>query len=217
MTTHRNVARLPTTAAAGLLTATVLGGQDGRWLVDTGAGALSVGLAFSCHTRPAVGDQVLLAQGGGAGHILAVLERPGEQDLTLAFPAGVRLEASRGPLALAGRELGLYAGRQVELAAPELALNVAQARAQVGEGELTGRRWTLRSERLQVFADAAEQVVGRLAQRLGHCFRWVQELDQTRAGNAMYHAQSLFSIRSRDAVVTAEKDMKLDAERIHMG
>ena len=60
-------------------------------------------------------------------------------------------------------------------------------------------------------------VTDRLTQRIKNSFKTVEGLDQQTSLNFLQTIGKTLSIRSRDAVITARKDVKIDGERIHMG
>ncbi len=45
----------------------------------------------------------------------------------------------------------------------------------------------------------------------------IEGVDQTKAGDVLTTIKNLFSLRSRQSAILAKKDIKIDAERIHMG
>jgi hypothetical protein len=48
-------------------------------------------------------------------------------------------------------------------------------------------------------------------------FRFVEEIDQTRAGTVDLRAQNLMAIRGENAVISARVLAKVDGEQIHIG
>ena len=54
-------------------------------------------------------------------------------------------------------------------------------------------------------------------QRVEQVVRWVSKLETVNINNWIQNIRNTLSSRSKNAVITAESDMKIDAERIHMG
>jgi hypothetical protein len=66
-------------------------------------------------------------------------------------------------------------------------------------------------------AQEVESVVTRLTQRAKRVFRFVEEIDQTRAGTVDLRAQNLVGIRGENALISARVLAKIDGEQIHLG
>jgi hypothetical protein len=66
-------------------------------------------------------------------------------------------------------------------------------------------------------AQELDTVVGRLTQRAKRVFRFVEELDQTRAGAVDLRAQNVVHIRGENALISARVLAKFDGEQIHLG
>jgi hypothetical protein len=62
-----------------------------------------------------------------------------------------------------------------------------------------------------------ESVFTRLTQRAKRVFRFVEELDQTRAGTVDLRADKLVAVRGENAIISARVLAKLDGEQIHLG
>jgi len=75
----------------------------------------------------------------------------------------------------------------------------------LGDAEVTAATGTLSLQGRNIFAHGVDSLV----QQSSH---WI-----ARMGHALLEASELLRLHSRQALVTAERDMKIDAERISMG
>ena len=70
---------------------------------------------------------------------------------------------------------------------------------------------------VKTIADRVETVAMHWLQKLTHSFRQVEGVDQLKTRDSIHTVENLYSMRSRQAAILAKKDIKVDAERIHMG
>jgi hypothetical protein len=71
--------------------------------------------------------------------------------------------------------------------------------------------------KVSLVAQEVDSVLTRLTQRAKRVFRFVEEIDQTRAGTVDMRAQNLIAIRGENAVISARVLAKVDGEQIHLG
>ncbi len=71
--------------------------------------------------------------------------------------------------------------------------------------------------KVAVLAQEVDSVVTRLSQRAKRVFRFVEELDQTRAGTIDARAQGTLALRAENATISARVLAKVDGEQIHIG
>jgi hypothetical protein len=71
--------------------------------------------------------------------------------------------------------------------------------------------------KIALAAQEVDSALGRLTQRAKRVFRFVEEIDQTRAGTVDLRAQGLVGIRGENAVIAARVLAKVDGEQIHLG
>lgn len=183
-------------------------------------GRVTARRAASCLLAPEPGDRALLSlDGEGQAFVLAVLERaaPGsEQRLVLDGPA--RLEVPAGALTVTARDgLDLASPSRLSLAAPELSVSADRAEAGLGETRLTGTGLEARLDRITVLARTLDSFVTRCVRRMVSSFRFVQEHDESQAGSARKLVEGTLTVQTGNSVHTAEGQLKLDAEQIHLG
>jgi hypothetical protein len=191
--------------------------EAGRLVVRTARGEVSAARAASCLVDPAPDDVVLLAVADARAYVLAVLEHASEgTECRVEGDLRLRVEGGR---------FTVVADEGVELVTPKtLTLLAAELGARAAVGEVwfdrlayAGARVTAEVERVKATVGTLDQSLDRWSQRVKRAFRRVEELDHLRAGQIDYVAQEMLRVHGENAVVTAEKLVKLDGEQIHLG
>lgn len=175
--------------------------------------------AFSCMVEPIVNDTVLFSIDSGMQcHILAIIERPDCTDTRLAFPGDVTLNAEQGQLQLNARQsISISSQQNINLASEEYTLIANKALFGIESVTAIGSRLVSKISNVQTIADTVETVASNLLQKLKNSFRVIEGVDQTRSRDVITTVKNLYSMRSKQAAIIAKKDIKVDAERIHMG
>jgi hypothetical protein len=187
-------------------------------IVRTGLGELRARRAVSCLLEPELDDLVLLASmNTGESYVLAVLEREGDQPSRLRFEHDVDLRTS-GQLAFSA-EKGLRLSTN-----GALGLIGRSLEAVAREGTLLVRSLSMKSEsvhaetgKLKLLAAAVDSAVERLTASFGNVYRRVEGLEQLRAGQVHVRVDGNLDLRGQNALVTAERLVKVNAEQVHMG
>jgi hypothetical protein len=175
--------------------------------------------AVSCLTQPLLGDKVLLVGSFVDGfYVLAVLKREEGQKHTLSFHGEVDFRAEDGRLTIAAQEgMTLASAKDIALASSELDIHSVKSEVSIHRLIFNGGFWLGQVERLKLIATTFDSIVERLSQRIKRSYRTVEDIDQLRAGRLDYLIDKLLSLRGKYAMFTAKEDVKIDAERIHMG
>jgi hypothetical protein len=205
-------------APIGLEYATVREGRDDEYQVAAAAGAVSARRSLSCLVEPEPGDLVLLSVDGfGRGYILSVLER-GQDTVRLSFPGDVELKLPHGALrAAAAAGVDLVTAGACNLVAGSLTLHAGEAELNAGQVRFFGGALEAGVQRIKVVAETCDQVFDRISQRVLRSYRWVAETEQVEAGHLHYLVKKLMSFRGQYAALTAEKDVRIDGDKILMG
>jgi len=175
--------------------------------------------AFSCLVEPMTGDRVLFSTDtGGQGHILSIVERLDSTETRLEFLGDVTLNASQGRLQLNGKQgINISSQQQINLVSEEYSLIAKKALFGVESISAFGSKLVAKISHVQTIAATVETVADHWLQKLKNSFRLIEGVDQQRAGDVIHTVKNLYSLRSRQAAILAKKDIKIDAERIHMG
>lgn len=159
-----------------------------RFLLDDGRVA---GMALTCLIEPRVGDSVLVVERADASRsIVHILARSAD--------------ASAGPaeatLSVAGIEKLTIAQTSIDIVAIERA-----ALRSMKDAEVVAAAGTLTVTANDLVRTVAQSVVDVLRHYVGHAEHYLLDVDQ------------LLRQHGRQVMVTAEKDVKVDADRISMG
>jgi hypothetical protein len=175
--------------------------------------------AVSCVVDPAEGDVVLaaLTPTGGAW-VLAILDRPiGTAPSKMSIEGDLEIAAT-GRLALTGGgELEIRAAREAHLVAPKLALTALDLTGAVERLVLSGGSAHVNLESVKTAVSYADQVFERLSTSAKRIYRYIEELDLTRARQIEMRAEATAHLRSKQTFMTSDDVVKVQADQIHLG
>ena len=165
----------------------VLAASEGLAVAETPFGARAFRLAASCLLRPEPGDLVLAAlpeAESAQAFILAVLERSeAASPAMLDLPAGAVVSAMAGSVRIEAAQ-GISLSTPGEFAASAGSMTFASegVRWLTRTWSVIGKTLEFVAERLTETANERDTQARTWTQRLGDCFRHVEELDETQAG-----------------------------------
>ena len=193
------------------------GDGPSEWEVTLATGTFPATLAKSCVVMPDVGDKVLCAIDADGVYVVAVLS--GREGVTTKIAAQGDLQLSAtGRVSVRGAEgVDLTGGGSVAIAGPEVHVRAQTGTFAIGELGFFGKLVQAEVTKVAVVAKEVDSIVTRLSQRAKRVFRFVEEIDQTRAGTVDVRAQSLLGLRAENAVISARVLTKVDGEQIHIG
>ncbi len=206
-------------AQSSLICGTVKAVNGKEYVIQGKAGILTVTVAFSCMIRPEINDSVLIAIDEQQQHfILAVTDRPQSEQAVMALPKNTTISVDEGNLMItAQKDIQMVSANNLSMATENLKVIANKGHIHVEQLASSGKQADVTIERVKIFSDSIDTAARRISQSSKQCFRWVRDLDQLTAGNLIHNVKNLFSNRSQQAVITAKEDVKIDAERIHMG
>lgn len=202
----------------GLEYGRVTGGGGGYFMVDLGGEPRRARRALSCVVKPEPGDLALVSRDTfGRVYLLSVLERE-ETETVLSFPGDVsiRSEAGRASLAAPGG-IDLATAGDMNLIGSEVKLAGGSAEAVFDSMRLISRALDGRFEKARISGTTLDTFFDRVAERVKRSYKWVSESEHKRAGALDYVVDKVLGLRGRYAVVTAEKDVRVDGDHILMG
>jgi len=198
-------------------------------VADTPLGALSCQRAASCLLRPEQGDLALVAlpaDSRSTAFLLAVLERgeaggPAVLDLhggvRLCAPeGGVHIEAAQGITLSTPAEFSASAGG-MSFAADHMSFASGSVRWLADAFSFLGKALELVTQRFTETSAERETQAGTWTQRLGDCFRHVEDMDETQAGMVRTLARDTALLHGRVTHVQAEEFVKVDGQEVHLG
>jgi len=174
--------------------------------------------AKSCLVAPEIGDKVLCALEDEGAYVLAVLDGRDAAATRIAVDGDLRIQSRTGRVTVGGeRGVGLVSGADVSVAAGEVSVRAPKGSVAIDEFGFFGRLLQAQVAKVNVAAKELDTVADRLSQRVKRAFRFVEEIDQTRAGTVDMRAQNLVGIRGENTVISARVLAKVDGEQIHIG
>lgn len=197
-----------------------IAGRVGTWFFLSGASPEPerAQRAASCLIEPERGDKVLVSHAGdGSAYILAVLSRVEPDKAELVLPGGVALNAEAGALTVQARKIDLQASEDATIQAPSVTLGGIQGTVRFQRLETAAQTLRAHFGAVHGLAQSVTTVVGRLVQRVGDSLRWIDEVDETRAGRVRMQVQDRFDVEARHASMHAAGQVKIDGEKIDLG
>ncbi|XYH93255.1 DUF3540 domain-containing protein [Sorangium sp. So ce1128] len=202
--------------APSLETGVVRGTASGL-LVELGGGPVLARRAKSCLVAPDAGDRVLCATDGDQVFVLAVLEGEAGATTRIVAEGDLKVQAT-GRLGLgAGDQIEIAAAREVGLFTGKLQIRAQAAAAAIEELGLVGRSLDAHLQKAVVVAERIETRADRLVQRAKQAFRFIEALEQVRAGVFDLRAEGLAAVRGENTIVAARTLAKLDGEQVKIG
>ena len=137
------------------------------------------------------------------------------ESVEIAGRAGVTLATSRAPGA-EGAEVSLK-GDALSMIAADLALTAARGDFRIGETRFLGemvRGWVADA---RLTLQRIETLAATVVRKARDVYDTVEGLTQLRTGRLRTLVKGTWRARSRDTVLTAERDFDIDGEEIHLG
>lgn len=187
-------------------------------VVRLASGRYEARRAKSCLVAPEAGDKVLCAIEPEGVYVLAVLEGREGAPTKLTADGDLEVQARGGQVAIcASRRVDIASGGGVAVTGAEVHVRAAKGSVAIEELGFFGRLVQAEVAKVTLVAQEVDSRLTRLTQRVKRVFRFVEELDQTRAGAVDLRAESMIGIRGENAVISARVLAKIDGEQIHIG
>jgi hypothetical protein len=191
---------------------------DDELMVQTASGRFSASCAVSCLLAPELDDEVLVAvPTSGPLWVLAVLARPTEAPLRLRLDTDASVECA-GQLSLfAVDKLELRSPKEVQTTATRVSTVAVDATVATENLSIVARVVEANTEKIKGVLGMVDTVLERLSQRVKRSYRFVEEIDMTRAKEIDIRAEDTVHFRGRNAFMSAEDLVKMQAQQIHLG
>jgi len=191
---------------------------DNNYIIKADCGIYTASRAFSCLLLPQIGDKIMCAFLDKQYYILAIIERPNEQHMALEFPADVSLRTQNGALNIhASKTVGINSADDINMTSKQLNVIAEKSLFNINSMMTVAKKSVAHIQTSQLFSKSIETIADRSVSSFKFVLKNVEGLDQTKAGEMISSIKNLFSLRSRQAAILAKKDIKIDAQRIHMG
>jgi hypothetical protein len=197
----------------------VTGSEGPFFTVETGSTEMKATKSVSCLVEPLMGDTVLMSIApSGTCYILGILERENVGPASLVFEGDVEFKAKEGRFRVAAQKgIDLVSAKDTALVSPELSINSVQAEVSIQHLSFFGTLLQGQIQKIKLIGQTCDSVFERVSQRVKRCYRWVDELEQLKAGQLNYLVKKLMSLRGKYSVLTAEEDVRIDGDKILMG
>ena len=73
------------------------------------------------------------------------------------------------------------------------------------------------SKKVKLFSKSIDTISSRITQRTDVLMRWVENVETLNIGNMVQSIRNTKVCHAKQTIMTAKQDMRIDAERIHMG
>ena len=164
--------------------------------------------AEGCLVQPEVGDSVLLLATEAENFIiLNVLERASRAPVSLTHASGILLEAPT---------IALVASETLRARAPKAELDLLDLTVRSAAATLVTRAASVLAESLRTVAAKIEQAAEALITQTTHRTTVVGGIDTLDAHAANTTIETTLVVRTGSTVLTAEQDVRMDAERISL-
>jgi hypothetical protein len=161
---------------------------------------------------------LLVTDTEGDDFVLAVLVRAGLGGAQLTLPADTDMQTQGGTLKISGRDgLALQSAHQVSVLAPQLQVSALQGDVTIHHLSIVGEAWRSCIDTVKTVGRSFDSVLERCHARVSRSYRQVEELDQVKAGQIDYQADTSLQLHGKYALVTAQELVKMDADQIHLG
>ena len=188
----------------------VQGIEGSQILLQTPAGVEMGRRAVSCLVNPEPGDLVLVSRSCRELYVLSVLERQGSElsEVTLGFSGPVKVNS---PAQITIRSQSAHwVNRETSVSTEKLSVAATSVNALSEDVTLHSSAIRMISRSLDVISDRISRNARTLISMVrGHEVRQANQLTEQVTNTHMQ--------QSKQTVVDARKDLRMNAERIHMG
>ena len=207
-----------TQASCDLVQAVVKAVGKEHIVIDISEGIVNATKAFSCIVEPCVDDVVLVNRSSDIFHVLSILERPQVDKMNLNFPGDVKLTSASGKIELLAADgINIVSAADASITSKTLNMTTADLRLHANTLKTTINDIDVFSKNIKINTKVLDMVAKQISQKTDVLVRWVEGVETLSIGNLIQNVRQSLTSHSNQAVITAKKDMRIDAERIHMG
>ncbi len=195
--------------------------MSSKFVVETSYGCVDAGQALSCMVKPEVDDEVLVCQDQtNRCFILSVLDRTDKEErpVNIVFPAEVNIHLKNGGLSIHSKEdISLTSENKISMVSQDMVIHASDGEVCVERLSFLGKLLRANIEGIKIVGSVIESAFQRVVQKARTSFRYVEEHEDVRTGSTRYLVKETLNMRSKNSVHIAKKQMKMDAEQIHLG
>lgn len=193
--------------------------NDDEFVIRNESGTFHAKRAVSCIVEPQVDDEVLFAgTTNGVLYIIAILERQSGGAIKLSSSGDVELCAAKGKLTLVAQDgLDFVTSKAASIISKKLNINSEEGSVFIDTLSFLGKSLVGEVAQAKTFLGTLDTALDRFTQRVKSSYRFVEKVDQVRAGHIEYIAKDNMRLRGQNTLVHANFLVKFDGEQIHIG
>ena len=169
-------------------------------LLDSGKSIMAK-QAFSCPIQVQNCDYVELSHSDSTGHfVLHILERDVPSPAVIKHPLGVEFESP-----------------SISMKSNALKLEPQNLTVNSVKTEHNAQTLKITADHAQLQARTVESSADSMIQRVKDSFKLIERIEHIKAKDVLHSIKNAFIQRAKQIDVTAEGDVKINGDRIHMG
>lgn len=158
--------------------------------------------AFGCPFTPITDDFVMFVRSANRGiFIVNILQRKHAQCAVIANEHGIALQSNQ----------------KIDISANNINMTSKNTQVISQQYSHTSQMLDIKSDSTQFYSRTVESISERLVQKVKDSFKIIERLEQVNAQNIIQNIKNAFIQRSRQVNISAESDVKINGERIHIG
>ncbi|WP_297821367.1 DUF3540 domain-containing protein [uncultured Paraglaciecola sp.] len=186
------------------------------FIVQSDKGVLPAKQSASCLLVPEVDDKVLINMIDGDVYILAILEKASQRS-KLSLKGDVTFE-SEGCLSMTSKKaMQITSLESISHLSPEVSALSKRHTITTETLSTNSQKLDVKSDQAQAHIKEVHGMFERVYQKADQVIRWVETIETLNIGNWVHNIKGTLNSRANNQVITAKSDVKVDAERIHMG
>lgn len=220
MSAHLEFHRVTQSTRSPTMAHAIISGQTEQWFfLQTSQGELRARCAVSCLIAPEIGDTVLLSvsEDPMSSYILSILLRPEADHSVLNIPGGATFKTAQGQLVIQATAISMKSQQSLNL--DTATLTVQAQEAEVRLSRLLS--WIEQAETLvstiKLVAKNITTTVERRILKAKESFKWIEQVDETRAGRVRMDIEGRFQMQSRHTSIKSEGLVAIDGKKINLG
>ncbi|WP_319531175.1 DUF3540 domain-containing protein [uncultured Cohaesibacter sp.] len=159
--------------------------------------------AASCLLAPAIGDKVLVHTQGGSSYILSILERNAEFGAELTVPGA--------------REITLSSAKSLKLKAPQLGISSKAIHLVTDSLHQIGNFFTNNFKKIIESSEDKTISSGIITTSAETRTSVIRDVESLKTRMLSQEIESVATQNSEISLITAKRDVRLDAERVSIG
>lgn len=191
--------------------------DEGHVTVSVVGKPCSVKLAAGCLLQPSEGDLCLVAiDNNNEGWLLSVLVQQDPYQAQINHQGDLSFSV-KGKLHLSGDDVSTQAMNNINFQADAITSSSQTLAVQSQDASLVANKTHVISKLMNVVADKVDHVVEMWLSRLGERFQVIRDHDEKQTGSSRHLVEGELQVHAENVVTTADEQMVLDAEKIHLG